>query len=221
MLKNKFLILIVITLFVFGFLCGSVYATEETGTDNEYGFIYTAQDGTVYNLPVYPEELKEYNHYVVIRTTIWEEFYLIPFNETFEVIDNGASRFNILVDGENFSKFYWNCRFAEGTPDLWTASGSSLGGSEFYFSKTNNPHYIVDSCTCFSSYQNNLQDSIDNNDSFFLNRNQVLAPIVEKTPLEMVLQEIVEILPVVLVVIVALIAMRKAIAFLTQILRQS
>ena len=221
MLKNKILVLFTITLCIFSFLCGSVYATEETSAVNESGFVYTAEDGTVYNLPVYPEELKKYNHYVVIRTTIWEEFYLIPFNETFEVVENSATRFNVLVDGENFSKFYWQCRFHEGTPDSWTASGSSLGGSEFYFSKTNNPHYIVDSCTCLSSYQNNLQDSIDENESFFLNRNQVLAPIMEKTPLEMVLQEIVEVLPVVLVVIVALIAMRKALAFLTLILRQS
>ena len=55
MLKNKILVLFTITLCIFSFLCGSVYATEETSAVNESGFVYTAEDGTVYNLPVYPE----------------------------------------------------------------------------------------------------------------------------------------------------------------------
>lgn len=48
-----------------------------------------------------------------------------------------------------------------------------------------------------------------------------LAPIVQETPLEGTVQEIVEVLPIVLIILVGLISLRKALALLSQILHQA
>lgn len=184
--------------------------------------VYTGNDGRVYNLPPLPEELVEYNHYVILFEALIDEFFILPFNDTFEVVENGANDFNILLDGENFSKFYWVCDFRSvSSLDSWSTGGSSVGGAEFRFSKIRESYYVVDTCSCMSSYSNNLENAIDGTDSFFLNRNQVLVPIMEKTPLEGVLQEIVEILPVVLVTLVGLIGLRKALQMLSAVLHRS
>lgn len=182
--------------------------------------VYTDKDGHVYNLPVYPEELKDYNHYVIIKTTFGDQFYLLPFNDSFEVADNTDNSFNILIDGHSFD-FYWKCSVSNGEMSPWYRGGTSVGGVHFYFSKTNNPHYVVDTCSCLKPYANNLEDVIENNESFFMSRQEVLVPIMERVPLAGVMTEIVEILPVVLVILVGLIGLRKALQMLSAVLHRS
>lgn len=197
------------------------FADTEDVPDTK-SLVFTDKDGHVYNLPSLPDGLVDYNHYAIIMNSSTDTFYILPFNDTFEVSENGTQDFNILLDGENFSKFFWTCSFVNGsTTDFWYTGGSSVGGSEFVFSKTNNHFYVVDTCSCMSSYSNNLENAIEGTDSFFLSRNQVLVPIMEKTPLEGVLQEIVEILPVVLVTLVGLIGLRKALQMLSAVLHRS
>ena len=217
MLKNKILIFFIITLIFTCFFTCSVYASTDLNNVYEDGFEFIGSSGTTYKLPPYPQELKEYNHYVIIKTTIWEQFYILPFNETLEVVSNNSSTFNVLLDGKNFSELYWECSFNDSSPDTWV----KVIGQGFHFSKTNNPHTVVDSCPCFKYNQTELQEIIDGNESFFLSRQAVLVPIMEKAPLATVLKEIIVILPVILMTIVGLIGLRKALKFLSTALHRS
>ena len=192
---------------------------DSTG-DSSSGFVYTDVNGKVFYLPAYPEELKEYNHYVLFKPLLVDDFYLLPFNDTFEVVDNTDHSFNVLIDGHSFD-FFWYCFLLNGEMMPWSTSGSAGGGTNIAFSKTNNHYYVVDTCPCLKPYANNLESVIENNESFFMSRQEVLVPIMERAPLAEVMREIMIIFPVVLVTLVGLIGLRKALQMLSAVFRRS
>lgn len=203
MLKNKVFIFIIAVFCIFGFLCGSAYATEEAGTSETVEkYSFTGFDSVSYELPALPEGVSNYTHYVLVKTST-EQFAIFCFNETLDV--SKASGLVLNGDSGTTGKVF----IANGTSWFEYAEQGTYSfadGSTFIYS-----------CPDLTQYSDELNSSED----FFLNPQTVLPPVVEKIRLGTVLQEIVEVLPVVLMVIVVLIAMRKALAFLTQILRQS
>ena len=69
-------------------------------------------------------------------------------------------------------------------------------------------------------------EQLNSDEDFFFNpptvkATGILAPIVQDSPLEEVMKEIIVILPIVLMTIVGLIGLRKALAFLSTVLHRS
>jgi len=206
MLKNKLFIFFIILFCAVLMFSPKVFASTDR-------LSFTGYDGVLYELPPLPDELNDYNHYVIVFDTLSGFYYLVPFNETFEIQRNG--NFNtVLCDGSNFSaNKYFTCLVGDSS---WSITGNLSNPISF---QTYMP--IIYSCSCIRPYSIELNEGMVGEDGFFLSRPEVLVPIMEKTPLEMVLQEIAEILPVVLVIIVGLIGLRKALAFLQKVLHRS
>ena len=152
MLKNKILILFIITLFLSCFFtcfftC-SVYASE----GNIEKFNFTGFDNKEYTLPVFPEEVNNYNHYVLATSD--SSFYLICFNETINIFNNPGLR-SVQISCDSDSSFY----FAR-LDNTVSWSGYTTDGST-YIPNTNGSS-IIYSCSCLSSYSEILLAVTDN-----------------------------------------------------------
>jgi len=201
MLKNRILILFIVILCVFGFGCGSVYATEEAVNTEKFSF--TGFDGVLYTLPSLPEGVNNYKHYVILKDNSATHIYC--FNDTLDITKDGS--FITLNADDNT------------TGKLFTCYGSSWNEFDeqgtYSFSQTKT--IFIYSCPDLTQYG----EEFNSDENFFLNPQVILPPIAEKVHLGAVLQEIMAILPVVLVTIVGLIGLRKALAFLSKVLRRS
>ena len=200
MLKNKIFILFIIILSIFGFLCGSVYATEDTEAVENYTF--TGFDGVSYDLLTLPEGVNNYTHYVIVKTST-EQFAIFCFNETLDISktsgfvlngDSGTTGKVFILNGSSWLEYAEQGTYSFGE------------GSAFIYS-----------CPDLTQYSEELNSAED----FFLNPQTVLPPVVEKIRLGTVLQEVVAILPIILVIIVGLIGLRKALKFLSTVLHRS
>jgi len=89
MLKNRILILFIVILCVFGFGCGSVYATEEAVNTEKFSF--TGFDGVLYTLPSLPEGVNNYKHYVILKDNSFSWW----------MVDRACNRQVILRDSFN------------------------------------------------------------------------------------------------------------------------
>ena len=213
MLKNKIFILFIAVICFFTLFNVSVYAT-----DIEENMIpFTDFDGDFHNILKFPEELNNYNHYIIYMFPSVSSYEILPFNESIEVANISTSSIskNILVDGgAYYCYFSWDSSLSE-----WQKYDGN-GISKFEIKNTD--FKLIGACSCLQPQSSDLIKSFEvGAEGFFLSRPEVLAPIVDKAPMEMVLQEIVEILPIVIVVLVGLIGLRKALAFLQNLLHRS
>lgn len=216
MLKNKVFILLIIFIVFSLFIPSSCFASTENT-----GFVYTDDSGKIYNLPIFPDQLKNYNHYIIFKyNSLWNNFVIIPFNESIEVVPYATS-FNFLVDGKKLGT-HWVCDFNNGyEPDSWGLGMTGSTGEIGYNFSSSEYYTVVSSCSCSYSYLNSIENAMNNLDSFFLNRQAILVPIMEKAPLAKVMEEILKILPMILMTLVGLIGLRKALRFLSTVLHHS
>lgn len=144
-------------------------------------------------------------------------YYILPFNESIKVSPTGGLGRKIYIDdGPYYCFFFWDSSMSEWSQTM----GDGLSIHEV---NLNGPDFeLVYTCSCLLPYSSSLIDSFNaGSDDFFLNRQEILVPIMEKAPLAKVMEEILEILPVVLMTIVGLIGLRKALKFLLMALRRS
>lgn len=175
---------------------------EDDIVGSNYKFI--GFDGTEYELPPLPDKVNDYTHYVIVKNS--NNIVVFCFNESLEVTRDNS--FVILnADNDTTGKLFTY----RGT--YWDEAGEQ---GTYSFALSNNPTFIH-SCPDLTQYG----EELNGEESFFLNPQTVLPPIVEKIRLGGVQKEVLIVVPVVAVVVVALISLRKAIAFLIQILRQA
>lgn len=204
MFKNdKIFVFLVVLFSVLILFTTIVSATTET-------FNITGFDGNEYSLPSLPEDLINEKYYV-ITTDKYGHHHIYCFNESLSIDYTSSSSF-IYFNGDGDAKcthYYYT--------DIWQKNEIDKGSQ----SKDSSVKVIYSSDNLLK-----YKDQLSSGEDFFYNPPKVeiqgtLALIMQETPLEGVLTEIVEILPIVLMTIVGLIGLRKALAMLLTVLRQS
>lgn len=173
-------------------------------------FNFERKDGSSFIVEDLPFDLETYPYYILwisdsLPNTLYLEYSSIPFG--FE--GNGNSFFNNAV--------HYRCVY-----DV----NSSSWGTPLEYSSNNNKSTMF--------YQPNTTTFVSNHDVLDLNGNVVfpkapqeeqveltLLPVVEQVEMKGILQEILEILPIVMIVVVFYLALRKALSLLFQLLHQS
>lgn len=179
-------------------------------SDDCYSF--TGFDDKSYSVPNLPEKVKNYKYYILVSADSGG-FRLYCFNDSLKVIklSNGQA---YELDSMEYELPYFNC--STNNPDTWVEGVVSKGLKP----SASSPGQIVySSSNLFAN-----KDTINDDGFFFPHPAEIqgtLAPIVEETPLEGVLQEIVEILPLILVVVVSFLGLRKALKMLSMLLHQA
>ena len=132
----------------------------------------------------------------------------IGFKSSVHIQYNEDGSFSLLTDGGNFGYY---CNYG---------GNLSFNGTGYLASYEFTSDYsVIYGCDCMAQYKDRFS-------SDFFGRplpmgQGTLPQITQEARLEGVLQEIVEILPVVLLIIVGLIGLRKALAFLQKVLYRS
>lgn len=190
----------------------SLFSFSKCFAASEDNYIFTGFDGKSYSLPNLPEKVKNYKYYILVSADSGG-IKLYCFNVSLKVskLSNGQA---YELDSMEYELPYFNC--STSNPDTWVEGVVSKGLKP----TASSPGQIVySSSNLFAN-----KDTINDDGFFFPHPAEIqgtLAPIVEETPLEGVLQEIVEILPLILVVVASFLGLRKALKMLSMLLHQA
>lgn len=207
-ISNKVVTFFIVMFCVFASLSVTAFATDNTKT-------ITGFDDVSYTLPDFSNEVTEHKYYLLTyqQLTVSNKkvkYYTIYcFDKSLNI--KGST---IYFDETDGNVDVYRCKWYDGET-TW----SKVDENTFCYDKGYN--HVIDCSSNLLKYKDNLSNV---EDGFFLTppvTEGTLAPIVQETGLEGVLQEIVQILPVVLMTIVGLIGLRKALAMLSRVLHQS
>ena len=162
------------------------------------------------------EEYPDYPNYLILYMHDRQCFqaYICNSNGTY-VVDSSTNKMSIIGD----DSYYYFCMIDKNTSSWYRSNGSP--GSSFNYSfplDYDKGYSIVDSS--FDIYDTNANVVFQKASQPIVETQGTLAKIVEEQETEKVMEEIVGILPIVIVVIVSLIAIRKAIQWIRQTLKQ-
>lgn len=206
-ISSKLIIFLIIVLSVF-----TLFITPSFATDT---ITITGIDNNNYTLPSFPSGVTEHKYYLLTYHRVSamvkevQEYTLYVFDKTINI---SGDYIYFDRDSSDVVKCY-TCDIYHGETS-WTETVALCFQHASY-------DYVIDCSSNLLKYKDSL---LNVEDGFFLTvptASGTLAPIVQETSLEGVLQEIVEILPIVLVIIVGLIGLRKALAMLSKVLHQS
>lgn len=206
--KNKLFIFFTFLFLVISFTSSCFASTDWT---------FTGYNDVEYTIQSLPDKVNDYKYYILIDTTFGSSNinnsrkYLFLFNNDIEIEKSSSNTIKIL-NIDNFS----NPTFYLYDSSGWTSRTINIGYT------IGNVVGVIHSSSNLLNKKDELLNLLEN--GFFLTTPKAegtLAQIMEVTPLEGVLQEIVEILPIILVTIAGLIGLRKALAMLLKVLHQS
>ena len=202
---KKFFLNKIVTFFIVIFCVLVLLSVPTLATDNSYTF--NDFNGIERTVPTLPDGINNYKHYIMVLSG--NDVSIFCFNDKLGIVHSPGL---ISLNGDDGT-----------TLKLFK---SSLGGSSWEEYAEQGNYSILSSSVFITTSDDLLKygSKLNGDDDFFFQPPTVettLAPIMEETPLEGVLQEIVGILPVVLVIIAGLIGLRKALAMLSRVLHQS
>lgn len=206
---NKFLPCLLITMFAFMCLFGSyVCATDVTFYNNDLPITITGMNNPYDNYAIFIDTNTGHDYDV---------YYIFSWDSTsskllYNLNSSGSTSFRCVDSNNNKVDYY----FSFARSDNLDISSRTFDVKSSSFTP-GNPYYFVYTNTNIYDYNNH--DLV----VFQAPPQQVEGIIASQTQgveMNRILQEIVAILPVVLVVIVGILAIRKAIQFLTQLMKR-
>lgn len=205
--KDKIFVFLVVLLSVIILFSSSVFASTDTCN-------FTGFDGEEHTIPPFDNSASEYKYYIGLKylASSGIRYSYLFFNDNLDVkflnggltISSSSGRFKIYACSPGDSH--------------WVTSANAPDGYETSTWDSSSSPVVID---CHSDLLVYKSKFVDQEDFFLTPLPLVLAPIMEVTPMEGVLQEIVEILPIVLMIIVGLIGLRKALQMLSVVLHRS
>lgn len=183
------------------------FGLSDSEIEEPTSFDFVGLDGQEYSLPPLPEGMLNYTHFLLINDN--GAYRVFGFNESLSLI-NSEGFVNIMPDKGNTHQ-------VQLVDNSWEYYGVGLNGYSVLADKST----FLYGCNCVLSGLNKVNDGED----FFFNPLPVgvgtLPPIVEKINLGLTMEEILGILPIVILTLVGLIGLRKALQFLSTLLRRS
>lgn len=198
--KNKIIFILFFAILMLFILNNKTFAS----------FNFERKDGSSFTVVKdLPFDLETYPYYILWIADSSSDLYLEYSSIPFGFEGNGNSFFNNAI--------HYRC-FYDINSSFWTAPVECVSSNN----KSN------------MSYQPDTTTYVSNHDVLDLNGNVVfpkapqeeqveltLLPVVEQVEMKGILQEILEILPIVMIVVVSYLALRKALSLLFQLLHQS
>ena len=194
--KYKVLMVVLMTLLLIISFCSTCFGAFE--------FSYNGTDYSITDLPVDSSE----NKIIIGRSSNQKDFVLF-----------------VSLDGSDFIYKNSDSARCDGRLEIYNYSSFTKGWTKSTSVDCSDSNYKGSYFTLGELVYNNCNVYNPSGELVFQGPPQqgegILVLIVQETPLEGILQEIVEILPIVLVTIVGLISLRKGLAFLLRTLHQS